>query len=96
MNSSNDGIHAASLGGIWQMVVFGYGGVRVTNGELRIEPNLPLEWHDLEFNIEYRGRLLKLKIDHNMFKVTKERGEDVEFKHKGRKYKLSTILEIFI
>ncbi len=96
MNSSNDGIHAASLGGIWQMVVFGYGGVRVTNGELRIEPNLPLEWHDLEFNIEYRGRLLKLKIDHNMFKVTKERGEDVEFKHKGRKYKLSTVLEIFI
>ncbi|WP_143788820.1 glycosyl hydrolase family 65 protein, partial [Oenococcus oeni] len=55
MNSSNDGIHAASLGGIWNSVVEGFGGLRVIDGKLRIEPHLPKEWDSLDYRINWHG-----------------------------------------
>jgi len=41
MNSSDQGVHAASLGGIWQIIVCGFGGLRMVGGKLRINPKLP-------------------------------------------------------
>ena len=96
MKSSDDGIHAASLGGIWQVVVFGYGGIRIVEGKLRIEPNLPREWNNLEFNIEYRKQVLHFNINHNRLRIKKEKGEPIEFIHRGRNYILNTVLEIII
>ena len=40
-HSSDAGIHAASYGGLWQCVVYGFGGLRMLNGKLRICPALP-------------------------------------------------------
>ena len=39
-HSSDSGIHAASYGGLWQCVVYGFGGLRMINGKLRINPKL--------------------------------------------------------
>ena len=33
MKTSDAGIHAGSLAGIWQSVVFGFGGVRMLDGK---------------------------------------------------------------
>ena len=41
MKTSDHGIHAASLGGLWQIVVNGFGGVRMVGGNLRIHPQPP-------------------------------------------------------
>ena len=38
MKSSDAGIHSAAMGGIWQVAVLGFGGVRVCGGQLRIHP----------------------------------------------------------
>lgn len=38
MKTSDHGIHAASLGGLWQIVVNGFGGLRMVGGNLRISP----------------------------------------------------------
>lgn len=62
MSSSNDGIHAASLGGIWQCVINGFGGVRMLKGELRISPRLPENWELLEFQINWHGDKLKVIV----------------------------------
>ena len=35
MTTSDAGIHAASMGGIWQCVVYGFGGVRIVGDKLR-------------------------------------------------------------
>ena len=41
MKSSDHGIHAASIGGIWQIIFFGFCGIRLMNESLVIRPKLP-------------------------------------------------------
>lgn len=66
LESSWDGLHAASLGGNWQAVVNGFGGVRITNnGKLRINPHLPKKWKNLKFKINWRGVRYEFNITKN-------------------------------
>ncbi len=71
MNQSNvaEGVHAASLGGSWQSVVNGFGGMRIKNTHLSFEPQLPEYWHNLEFYLLFRGERLCVKIDHNKISI---------------------------
>lgn len=62
MKSSNAGIHSASVGGIWQAAVMGFGGVRAVRGQLKINPNLPNEWHEFRFRIIWRNSPLLITI----------------------------------
>jgi kojibiose phosphorylase len=51
-----DGIHAASAGGLWQAVIFGFGGLRITEDGLVSEPHLPPGWTRLAFSLKYLGQ----------------------------------------
>ena len=90
MTSSDEGIHAASLGGIWQMIVFGYGGVRALDGQLRIEPHLPENWDNLVFSIFWHSTELKVTVTKEAFEVEVISGEkEVTFDHKGEQYSVT-------
>ena len=60
MKSSDEGIHSASLGGIWQCCVLGFCGVRLCGSQLRIEPNLPKNWDSVTAKIWWRGSRLEI------------------------------------
>jgi hypothetical glycosyl hydrolase len=64
MYSCNDGIHAAAMAGIWQAAVYGFAGVRLFNGNLRIVPHLPKEWESCELVLYWRAQRLKIMITH--------------------------------
>lgn len=57
-HSSDAGIHAASFGGLWQCAVYGFGGLRMIGGKLRIAPRLPEAWRRLRYEILWRGQRL--------------------------------------
>jgi hypothetical glycosyl hydrolase len=87
MNSSNDGIHSASIGGIWQSIVYGFGGVRMLNGELRIEPHLPKAWKSLSFPINWHGQLLQIDIKDGLIKLENHTNtKEIIFTRNGEKY----------
>jgi len=66
LKSSWDGLHAASLGGNWQAVVNGFGGIRITNdGKLRINPHLPKKWKRLRFKIKWHNEEYCVDITRN-------------------------------
>lgn len=69
MKSSDAGIHSASMGGLWQAVVCGFGGVRMLNGKLRISPHLPEQWVKLSFTINWNEDLLKIEINKKNMKI---------------------------
>ncbi len=51
-----EGIHAASAGGVWQALVFGFAGLRWTEtGEVAVAPQLPSHWRRLAFSVQVRG-----------------------------------------
>ena len=64
MKSSDEGIHAASLGGVWQCCVLGFCGVRLCGEYLRIVPNLPDHWNSVTTKIMWRGSKLEITATH--------------------------------
>lgn len=50
-----DGIHGAASGGLWQAVVFGFCGLRLTPDGPVVNPHLPDHWRRVSFNVSYRG-----------------------------------------
>ena len=45
------GLHIATMGGLWQALAFGFGGLRVANGVLSIDPRLPARWSQLGLRV---------------------------------------------
>ncbi|MGI6149127.1 MAG: glycoside hydrolase family 65 protein [Firmicutes bacterium] len=70
MGNTHAGLHAASLGGCWQAVVHGFGGVRVKSGELSVTPKLPKAWHSLRFKLAFQGKRLQVSIRRDGYEVT--------------------------
>lgn len=62
MTTSNAGIHAASFGGVWECVVYGFGGARMLNGKLRIAPRLPKAWDKLTYTLLWKGQKLEVTV----------------------------------
>jgi trehalose/maltose hydrolase-like predicted phosphorylase len=58
----SSGIHAACLGGNWQAVVLGFGGLSVTEGGLCLDPHLPAHWDELCFTVQWRGTALQVAV----------------------------------
>ena len=76
MWTSNEGIHAASLGGIWQCAVFGFAGVRRYGEELRIEPHLPDKWRGITFDISWKSQTLRVEVTKKALTVKNMTGTD--------------------
>jgi len=55
--NADDGLHAASAGGLWQAVVFGFGGLKVTPTDWSATARLPSHWKRLFFRFYHRGKL---------------------------------------
>ena len=53
--NAGSGIHAASCGGLWQALVFGFGGVQLTPNGPVATPHLPPSWNRLKFKLHWRG-----------------------------------------
>ncbi len=77
--SSDDGIHSASLGGIWQCVVLGFLGVRLYGGKLRIQPNLPQKWQKVCASIIWQGQRLNITATQDTLQVMNQGTDPVEF-----------------
>ncbi len=75
MKSSDPGVHAASIAGIWQSIVYGFGGVRMLHGNLRVCPSLPDNWNKLDFYIYWHGQKLHIVADKEVLDITNETGE---------------------
>lgn len=60
--NAGDGIHAASAGGLWQALAFGFAGLRLTGDGYEIQPCLPDHWERLAFNFYLHGEQQRIDI----------------------------------
>lgn len=94
MDSSDDGIHAAAIGGIWKSAVFGFAGVRLANGLLRIEPNIPKHWESMKFTVIWQGHPVTLYIYQSSLSVKSVNKQTIEFEVFGKIYQCSDSIDI--
>jgi HAD superfamily hydrolase (TIGR01509 family) len=59
------GLHLATFGGLWQAVVFGFGGVRVVGGVLLVQPALPARWSRLRLRLRFVQTAIRLDLGHD-------------------------------
>lgn len=85
MKSSDAGIHSASLGGIWEAAVMGFGGVRLKKDGLYICPNLPQAWDSLSFPLVYRGCRLQIIAEKEWVSVENKGSQEVSIVLAGEK-----------
>ncbi|MCK4314465.1 MAG: glycoside hydrolase family 65 protein, partial [Anaerolineae bacterium] len=57
-----DGIHAALAGGLWQAVVFGFAGLRLSGEGYTATPQLPARWKHLSFSFLHQGEKIDLVL----------------------------------
>ena len=86
--NASDGVHIAAAGGVWQTLVFGFGGVRDFDGELSISPRLPATWRRLEFSLRVRDRQLRVRLEHGRERYLLESGDPLELRIRGERVRL--------
>jgi trehalose/maltose hydrolase-like predicted phosphorylase len=62
MGNAAQGVHVATLGGLWQAVVFGFAGMRADADGLHFDPQLPPIWQTLKFRVQWRGKRLQISL----------------------------------
>jgi kojibiose phosphorylase len=71
------GIHVGSLGGLWQAVVFGLGGLKFSHDALEIDPFLPSSVDSLGFSFFWQERRVQMRIADGRVRIGVE-GEPCE------------------
>ncbi len=66
-----EGIHIANCGGLWQMVVYGFAGLKSAMwcNKIRLEPHLPEKWEKLEFALAWKGKWYKVAITKEKYEI---------------------------
>ena len=62
--NTQEGVHIASAGGTWQILVCGFGGFRMKHHQLTFNPWLPAEWQQIHFRLQWRGNAVDVTIGH--------------------------------
>ena len=63
--NTEDGMHIASAGGTWQIVVHGFAGFLATADGLSFSPALPEAWDRIRFRVHWRGRSVRADLGHD-------------------------------
>jgi kojibiose phosphorylase len=71
--NAREGIHAASAGGLWQDIIFGFAGLVLEPEGYNFSPKLPAHWKRLAFALQLHGQDLWVEIQPDRPVEVKER-----------------------
>ena len=89
-NDTEDGCHITSMAGTWMSLVKGFGGMRVKDGKLHFTPYIPDQWKSYSFRLEFRGRVVKVKVSKDKTDVGLESGQAMEVTVGGKLVRLGS------
>jgi alpha,alpha-trehalose phosphorylase len=88
-HNTRDGLHIASLAGAWIVAVAGFGGMRDHGGALAFAPRLPERLSRLTFGLCFRGRRLRVDVDHRQARYSLRAGPPLTVTHHGETVTIS-------
>jgi kojibiose phosphorylase len=63
------GIHTAACGAVWQIIVFGFAGLKVAGRQLAFQPRLPHAWEAVSFRIYLHADLFSVNFTAHSFNL---------------------------
>jgi alpha,alpha-trehalose phosphorylase len=82
-HNTRDGLHIASLAGVWIVAVAGFGGMRDHDGHLSFTPRLPERLTRLAFGMCFRERRLRVEVTHKEARYSLLQGPPLQITHHG-------------
>lgn len=89
--NTDDGIHAANMGGIYMGIVFGFAGLRVHADGLSLRPCIPSAIPGYAFPIRFRGRRILVRVTQDAVTLQADGPEAVEITVFGTVYAVDEI-----
>ena len=89
-NDTEEGCHITSMAGTWMSLVKGFGGMRVHDGKLHFSPFIPSKWKLYSFRLEFRGRVIKVRVTREKVETILESGEPIEIVLRGKDIHLTS------
>jgi maltose phosphorylase len=88
-NDTEDGLHITSMAGTWMSVIEGFGGVKVIDSVLQIQPFVPGQWKSFGFKIVFRGARLNVNVSSGKTTVTNESDVSAFIRVAGKEVELA-------
>ncbi len=82
------GVHLAAMAGSWLALTWGFGGLRVRDGQPSLAPQLPNAWKSYRFGLRWRDAHLRVDVDGDGVLYTLTDGTALTFLHDGQPQQL--------
>lgn len=60
--NTKDGIHTANMGGTYMAIVYGFGGLRIKENGISLQPRLPRQWEGFRFRFLYEDARIEVEM----------------------------------
>jgi len=69
-HEAHEGLHITSMAGTWMSIVEGFGGKRVHDGKLYLNPIIPQQWEEYSFRISFMGNDIEVTVNSKEVTIT--------------------------
>jgi maltose phosphorylase len=88
-NEVGDGLHITSMAGTWLAIVEGFGGMRIHDDRVLINPLIPRQWKSYSFHARFRGILFEVIINHKGLIINNLSEKTLKIAVFGKEYQIS-------
>ncbi|MCT4588003.1 MAG: family 65 glycosyl hydrolase domain-containing protein [Carboxylicivirga sp.] len=79
-HEAHEGLHITSMAGTWMSIVEGFGGKRVHDGQLFLNPIIPEQWQEYSFRISFMGNDLEVVINNRKVSIISHAKDQIDLK----------------
>ena len=83
--NAQDGLHIASMGATWMVMVYGFAGMRDDDGHISFNPKPLAGMKRMRFKLKVRGCILEVTLSPEQAHYSLLQGESLGFRHKGER-----------
>ena len=84
-NDTEDGLHITSMAGSYLSIVQGFGGLRIKNQSMYLDPHCPEQWHGYKFRILYKNSPVSISVNHSGTSVQNHGESEIEVHFKQQR-----------
>jgi maltose phosphorylase len=88
-NEVGDGLHITSMAGTWLAIVEGFGGMRILDGKVQINPLIPGQWKSYSFHARFRGILFEVRVNHKEITINNLSEKNLAMIIFGKEYRIA-------
>lgn len=88
-NEVGEGLHITSMAGTWLAIVEGFGGMKISEGKVILQPLIPDEWKSYLFHARFRGIIFEVRVTHEDVSVRNTSDRPLKIVISGMEHKIS-------